>query len=118
MANPVWPVALPQSAFVGQWSEVPGQANVEFSVEVGPPKRRRRISSAGRLIDHTIVLSTTQRAALLTFYEVTTKSGSLSFDWVHPIDGGTKVWRFEAEPSFNLLSGNKFQASLKLRIMP
>jgi hypothetical protein len=118
MVNPVWPVGLPQSALVGQWDESPAPANVEFSVEVGPPKLRRRISSAGRLINNTLLLTVAQRATFMTFYETTTKNGSLPFDWDHPIDGTPKTWMFEEEPAISLISGNVFQVSLKLRIMP
>src|SRR5262245_43678976 len=118
MSNPTWPGTLPQSAFLASWKEKPAPANVEFSVEVGPPKRRRRISSAGRLIEHSLILTITQRAALLTFYETTLKNGSLQFDMTHPIDGGTKTWQFEEEPSISFLSGNRFNADIKLRIMP
>lgn len=119
MVNPVWPVSLPQGAYVDNWSEAPEDANVEFPVEVGPPKRRRRISSPGRLVEHNIVLTVAQRATLLDFYEDDCGKGSINFDWVHPIDGGAAVaWAFVEPPQFQLVSGSIFTCALKLRKIP
>jgi hypothetical protein len=119
MANPVWPVSLPQSAFVDNFQESVEDAQVEFTVEAGPPKRRRLVSSPSRMVDHNLVLTTTQRAALLTFYETTCKKGTLIFDMVHPIDGGAAVqWQFREPPTFQLISGTHFTAALRLRKMP
>jgi hypothetical protein len=119
MANPVWPVSLPQGAFINSWQEEPADGKVLFQVEVGPSKTRRRISKPGRLIDHSIIMTTTQRATLFTFYETTIKGGSLEFDWIHPIDGGAAVtWMFEEAPKFQPLSGKLWQATYKLRLMP
>lgn len=118
MANPVWPVSLPQGAFINSWQEEPADGKVAFQVEVGPSKTRRRLSSPGRLIDHAILITTAQRATLFTFYETTIKGGSLEFDWVHPIDGVTQTWMFEEAPKFQPVSGTKWQATYKLRMMP
>jgi len=114
-----WPASLPQGAFVDNWQESVEDAITEFTVEVGPPKRRRRISSPQRLVEHTIVITTAQRATLLDFYEDDLSNGTLPFDWVHPIDGGSAVtWQFREPPQFQLISGSHFTANLKLRKMP
>ncbi len=120
MANPTWPVSLPQCiAFVDNFSEQPEDANVEFPVEVGQPKRRRRISSPTRLVDATIVISSTQRATLFDFYEDDCAKGAIYFDMPHPIDGGDPVaWGWMEPPATQLISGSHFTAQLKLRKIP
>jgi hypothetical protein len=119
MANPTWPGTLPKIAFVDNFTEAPEDANVEFPVEVGPPKRRRRISSPQRLVEANIVITTAQRAILLSFYESDCNGGTTYFDMSHPIDGGAAVaWGFREPPTFQLISGNIFTASLRLRKIP
>lgn len=119
MVNPVWPASLPQSAFVDNFSESVEDSQVEFPVEVGPPKRRRRISSPQRLVEHNLVLSAAQRTDMLEFYEDDLANGTLYFDMVHPIDGGAAVtWAFREPPTFQLISGTTFTCAIKLRKIP
>jgi hypothetical protein len=119
MPNPEWPDTLPQSAFLDSWQEKPADALTKFEPEVGPAKVRSRISSAGREVEHNILLTVAQRTTLMNFYTTTLKNGSLEFDWVHPIDGGDPIaWRFEEPPVLRFASHNRFTAELRLRIMP
>lgn len=116
MANPVYPVTLPKIAFVDNFQESPEDAVVEFPVEAGQPKRRRRVSGTMRIIDANLVLTTAQRAIILEFYEDDCGNGSLYFDMVHPIDGGSAVaWGWREPIQTQLISGNTWTASIKIR---
>lgn len=119
MANPVWPVTLPTKAYVGRWNEVPERSFISFSVEVGPEKRRPRISDPGDLVAWEIpVLSASQRTDLRTFYKTTCKGGSLMFDMLHPIEATVQTFQFMDPPNIQLDDNNKFTASIQLRRIP
>ena len=104
-----WPASLPQHQFVGlSIEDDPGV--IEFAVDLGPAKRRRRSSKTRRYVRTDIELTGTQLAVFETFYETTLTSGTLSFDWEHPTTDQTAEFRFLAKPVWTLTVPSKLPA--------
>lgn len=80
---PAWPAALPQTLNQEGYSEAPQSGVVRTSMDSGPDFVRRRFSATTTNISGSMLLTETEWAALLTFFETTLLGGSLSFTW-HP----------------------------------
>ena len=107
-----WSTALPQELAVNGYQESFRDNCVRTSMDVGPPKVRRRATAAPQLIRGTQVLTSTQVGSLRSFYRDTLNDGSTSFNWTHPTSGSTGVEvYFAAPPVLTALGGGNFQAS-------
>lgn len=83
---PTWPTALPQALNVDGYNEAQQSGVVRTSMDAGPDFVRRRFSAVSTMISGTMLLTDSQWAALLTFFNTTLSGGVLEFDW-HPRGG-------------------------------
>ncbi len=113
-----WPASLPQYVLVEGYSEAPPQNTIRTSMDVGPPKMRRRSTAAVRPITGNQHMNKTQVAALDTFYVTTLNSGVDQFDWVHPRTQSAVDFRFTAPPQYESLGGTAWMVTLSLEVMP
>ena len=119
MANVAWPAGLPQYVLVSGYTETAPNNTIRTEMAAGPAKLRRRSTAAVRTISCQLRLSYAQRAALDGFYLSDTASGSVPFDWVHPVTRAAVSIRFVEPPSLAADAGGRhFIASLKLEIVP
>lgn len=119
MSIPAWPNTLPQRLLVNGFDESPADALLRSNMEAGPAKQRRRSAAGSRTVNGKLVLTSTELADLLTFFNTTLLNGSLRFSWVEPRDGTTaNEMRFTAVPSFTAINGYLYDVTLPMEIMP
>ncbi len=117
-----WPVSLPQQQFLGL--QIQYEPNVlEFEVDAGPAKRRRRSSKGRTYLRTDIELRGDQLAVFETFYDTTLVSGTLAFDWTHPATDAAASFRFQRKPAWTLVvpatdpDDRCYQGSLDLELL-
>ncbi len=115
---PSWPGTLPTHVMVQGYGETPPRLGIESAMEAGPPATRRRFTAGEAPIRCRIALTATQKTILEAFFNDTLKSGSIHFDWVHPVTRAACVMRLAAPPAFTAESSASFLADLELRVQP
>lgn len=95
----VWPAGLPQD-LMEQGLSAPLPENVtRKTMEVGPPKLRRRDTSAPWPVSGSVVLTYSQYDIFVTFFNTTTAGGSLPFYWKHPLTQAAAECTFKKAPT-------------------
>ena len=85
---PIWPTDLPQRVLRDGYSEGMPDGRLRSAMEGGPPKVRRRFSSAARPVQAAIKVTTSGKGRLENFWLEETLGGSLPFHFPRPgIDG-------------------------------
>lgn len=111
----VWPATLPQYVLAANYSEEVPDNTIRSETDVGPAKVRRRGTAAPAPISCQVMLTTTQRATLIDFYNTDTKSGSLTWTWLHPVTRAAVTFRFAKPISFSTTArGQRHIAALEL----
>lgn len=117
---PTWPATLPQK-LPHRLQERGVDGRESFQPDAGPPIAVRRFTATPRTIAFDLVLTTTQKDALETFYRTTLKEGALEFDWTNPATStgfaGLHYFSFVERPTYDWV-GNKRVASISLRTRP
>lgn len=86
MAIPSWPADLPQNILAqGYKGELPNNL-LRTSMDVGPAQVRRRGTVATQPVTGNILVTPTELAALIAFYETTLLDGTLRFKWHGPLE--------------------------------
>jgi len=91
-----------------------------FGPDVGPPKLRRRTTAAyRRLSGATPILTATERATFLAFWETDLAGGVLDFTATHPFTGQTATFRSDGRGfRETLLAPGLFRISLGVFEVP
>ena len=113
-----WPTDLQQYLLAEGFSMTPADNVITSDVEAGVPKKRRRFTKTKDDVTGNIHLPYDKYDVLDIFYKVTTASGVLPFDVVHPITKVPVKARFAAPPTYAPLGGLVFLVSLKWEILP
>lgn len=121
MAN--WPATIPWEFLTDGASGAFGENTLRSSTDVGPPKLRRRSTSAPDRFTGDILVTLTQYGYLETYYKTTLGYGALTIDGNHPITGASATMRFMAPPSCRPTNSYKdgeqlWLATLQLEILP
>lgn len=111
-----WP-SLPKP-LINTFKETPPDNSIRTEMETGYDKVRRRSTAASYPMSFDLFLTPAQTATLDTFYNSTTKSGSLSFDFTHPRTAATVSARFTSPPNYSDVNGINFRATIALEILP
>jgi hypothetical protein len=122
MANPVWPVSLPQHLEIDGFENAFPETVERTPMESGPAKQRRRFTAAPEPVKGAVILSNAQHATLKTFFKTTCVGGAIAFDWVHPVTQGAATFRWKAPPRIMPLGQvgglAMVKASLDLEALP
>lgn len=106
MSNGTWPGTLPQFVFEQGYSEKLNDQTQESTVDVGPPKIRRRFTKQIRTFTVQMRFTPTQKDTFEGFWQDTLLGGSMPFTWVHPLTRVSTVFRFrKPAPSFTSIGG-------------
>lgn len=97
MSVPSWPSSLPQYLSSDSFTLAPQSSVVSSSMDIGPPKIRRRFTGTWSKISASLTLSADQWTVLWTFYDTTLAGGVLTFSWVHPVTRASCTMRFDPE---------------------
>lgn len=115
---PSWPGTLPDKVLKDGYDEMFSDNVVRTPMDVGPPKIRRRATSAPKIFTVNQMLTSAQVGYLDTFYYTTLYHGSLSFDWKHPRTAvAASVMRFRSPPRVTTAGGDRFIATYELEIL-
>lgn len=98
---PEWPPGLTRFERAG-WQSQPQDARRRSQTDVGPPRFRRRSSSAARMVGLSLITSRDERAVFDAFYEDTCVQGSLVFRMPDPATDG---WQILDDAGAPLLTG-------------
>jgi hypothetical protein len=114
-----WPGTLPDFVTIDGFQETIPSNVIRSGMDTGPPKLRRRATSAPRPINCTQILTAAQVADLETFYMTTLTGGTQQFTWKNPRTGGAvTTMRFVDPPSWvSAGGGGYYEASYKLEIL-
>lgn len=111
-----WPT-LP-APLINTFRETPPDNTIRSQTDKGPAKVRRRTTAGPRPVQFTLHLTTAQVATLEAFYNTTTASGALEFDYTHPRTAATVVARFTSPPAYSDVNGLSYRAEIQLEILP
>ena len=93
-----WPDTLPQAWLNEGYQETLPNVMIRSEMDAGPAKSRRRFTAQVTPIKAQLLLTTTEKGYLETFFNTTTAGGSLSFTFPH---NGADVLRFTEAPTFS-----------------
>lgn len=110
-----WPSGLPFFAEHGSWQEGTEPNVSDFQVEVGPAKRRRRTYLPSTRLQFTRIISGTELAMFLDFFEGTLRSGVYNFTAIDPRTGVLTEYQFMQAPSWRDVTTNDQDTYWKLQ---
>ncbi len=114
-----WPGSLPTVPLYGG-SETGQSRLLHHESDAGPGKLRSRYSEGLSMIQFPMILTDSQADDLMTFYNVTTGGGAMTFDFIHPRTLASIVVRFRpgAPPLLSNFTFEKQRVTLQLEIVP
>lgn len=111
-----WPDSLP-CALMNSYTESPPENTIRSQMDTGIPKLRRRSTAATRPISFSMSLTAAQYQLLDDFYVNDVFSGSIPFNYTHPVTGAAVEARFLERPQYRSQSG-RYLAAINLEILP
>lgn len=114
-----WPTGVNLYAMTGSYSEKPDTNIAEFAPEVGPSKRRRRMSISSRVVSFTTRMTFAEYEIFDTWFRDTLKDGSLPFYRPRPRTGFVEQYIFDGDaPEAHDDGFNLMQVQLQMKRMP
>lgn len=92
-----WPVDLPRPER-NTWQLQPQDARRKTQADAGPPRYRRRFSSAGKMVTLSLILSRNGKAIFDNFFHDTCAEGSHLFYMPDPTTDGWPIFTAEGLP--------------------
>jgi hypothetical protein len=111
-----WP-SLP-APLINTFNETFADNIIRTDMDRGVAKVRRRSTANSRPLSFTMLLTEAQLDTLRTFYNTTTLSGSIEFDYTHPIAAVTEQARFTQPPALVDVNGLAYRVNVSLELMP
>lgn len=114
----VYPAELPQSPLLDGLEFTREPNSINFEVEVGEGKGRRRFTGQRRTFPFQIIVTQAQREIWDTFYDDTLADGTQLFFWTDPYTGETGVtFKFvnDSAPTITPLPPGKWKISTTVR---
>ncbi len=119
MTDIIWPVSLPQHPRKQGYKETYDDHKIKTQMSAGPSQKRRITTAGSRYLEMSFRLTQAQRVTLRDFYFNTLKSGTLTFQFTHPIDGDLLICQMDDAPVFTLhRSGLYFYCPVKFEVRP
>ena len=115
--NPIpWPTDdLPFFAEHGTWTESVEPNVIDFAVEVGAPKRRRRSYLPSTRVQFQRIISTDELAAFLDFFEGDLRSGVYNFSAIDPRTQIETEYSFAQLPTWRDVGPGYWRLQMSLR---
>lgn len=118
MSVPEWDTDLPQELLLDGYSESLPDVTIKSDMDAGPAKVRRRFTAGVTPVSGFILVTSTQLATFITFYNSTLLGGSLRFTWTEPPAYTVQCeMRFTAVPTWTKVE-DVYKISMSLEIMP
>ena len=115
-----WPVTLPQSPLIEGYSETLANIVVRTDMDAGPPKVRKRFTSAALPFKMSMILTGEQMETLDEFFTDTCNGGATAFDWEHPRlgDSGDGSFRFVGQPTVSVAGPDLYRVEFQVEMLP
>lgn len=115
-----WPITLPIRPLVDGFQETLPQTGERTTIDHMPMFQVQRTKAGTWPISATYEVTSAQWDILLAFYEDTLGSGTLPFEWPHPISQTTVLARFRGGevPSAVAVGWNTYHATISIEVMP
>jgi len=111
-----WPETLPQAFLQDGFQDSEPKYFVTTEMDAGPPKIRRRFTATSRPISGDMVLTSTQKGTLKTFYR---NYGANEITTFPDPDGGTDLTVvFSEPPTYTVYAGADWKAHLSFVVLP
>lgn len=110
----IWPSTLPTSFLAEGYAETLGNNAIRSNMSQGPPKTRRRYTSAPRQVTGAMEMTPDQRETLETFYDQAIASGTLPFEFSPYGRPETYEWLFVEPPTLAPLGEATWRVSMRL----
>lgn len=94
-----WPSTLPDCA--ESWEEQDVPVTVRTSMDVGPPKVRRRYTRTMRNVRVGFTMTHEQANAMRDYFELDLQGGTIDHQFVHPFRDELQTFRFVEPPTIN-----------------
>lgn len=117
MTIPAWTTSIPQKFLLEGYAEKARDTMLRTEMELGPAKVRRRTTAGVREINGSMIMTPTELASFITFYQTTLKDGSLRFSMNEPVSGASCEMRFTASPAWDR-RGLNYYVQMQLEILP
>ena len=124
MATETWPVSLPQSFLQRTYKKSHGSNVIQTKMSVGPPKSRRRATTAVTYHSGSMSMTSSQLDAFETFFWSTIAGGSIDFDFPKPTNLATDIevyWDNDGDEPYNVSPDGEtldWLVTVKLREIP
>jgi hypothetical protein len=108
----VWPVTLPPLPLMTGAVETAPDLAIRTDMDTGPPKVRMRTSAGLYKMQCEFLMTGTQLATFIEFWETTTYGGTEPFEWTHPRTDAVENMRFASPPQWSQVRGGASAAQL------
>lgn len=116
---PSWPETLPALFEVDGFSLDPVSNSTVIDTESGEPLSRNRFSGEmDQITGNLYRMTREQTIALRDFWRYDLKNGTLRFTFDDPLDGSSTEYLMLAPPKITAMSGDLWQAGLRLQSLP
>lgn len=114
-----WPPDVNTTNYGSSYSETPDTNFAEFQPDVGPPKRRRRMSIATDMIAFSLIMTTAEYASFINFYRFGLADGTLPFSFPLGRTGVTSTYVFTGQaPAMKYVDFGLYEVSITMRNVP
>ncbi|MDR2663078.1 MAG: hypothetical protein LBC31_08790 [Treponema sp.] len=113
MASIAWPAELPETLRLEGLSSEPADPVLRTDMDAGPAKTRLRYTRPAVKFSGTIIVDAAGLERLDYFYRITTRFGTLRFNFTNPHTLEPREYRFKAPPKTSSAAG-VFTVTLQL----
>lgn len=122
MANPLWPVSnnMPQDITLGVDSKYADNV-ISFQPDKGTTLNRARYLAVSRFYEGCkLYLTSAQRDDLVTFWETTTRFGTIKFEWKDPFSQTSKECKISnySDRALMPVPNGLFECTFDLEVLP
>jgi len=113
-----WPGCLPDYILQDGFEEELPTNSIHTQMDVGPPKSRRRATSAPTPMHWRIYMTKSQTEVFDEFFNTTLEGGSLTFTKDHPRLETSQTFKFTGQPRYTPASGLSYYADMDVIMLP
>lgn len=113
-----WPVGVNTNLLQAGFTLQDDPQFIEQSMDVGPPKVRRRSTEAYSSQGCSLYLDETELGLFDTFYNVTLSGGVKYFDFTDQVTSTTRTYRFKSPYKVTPVTGNRYKVDMLWQAQP
>lgn len=113
-----WPVGVNTDLLQGGFTLQDDSQFIEQSMDVGPPKVRRRSTTAYSNQGCSLYLDEVELDLFKTFYNVTLSGGVKYFDFTDQVTSTSRAYRFKSPYKVTPVTGNRYKIDMAWQAQP